>query len=74
MTWFWLSIPLATLFFLTWTLIPLWLVLKHPDAGPDIRTPERPVRSSASRQRASRVAGRKSDLTPVRSTAIERAG
>jgi hypothetical protein len=34
MSWFWLNIPLATLFFLAWTLIPLWLVLKHPEPGP----------------------------------------
>jgi hypothetical protein len=33
-SWFWLNIPLATLFFLAWTLIPLWLVLKHPEPGP----------------------------------------
>ena len=36
MTWFWLNIPLAVLFFLAWTLIPLWMVLRHPDAGPGI--------------------------------------
>lgn len=35
MTWFWLNMPLAALFFLAWTLIPLWLVLRHPDTGPD---------------------------------------
>jgi hypothetical protein len=34
MSWFWLNIPLATLFFLAWTLIPLWLVFKHPEPGP----------------------------------------
>lgn len=31
MSWFWLNIPLAGLFFLTATLIPLWLVVRHPD-------------------------------------------
>ncbi|HTX84467.1 MAG TPA: hypothetical protein VME44_19950 [Streptosporangiaceae bacterium] len=25
--WFWINIPLALLFFLAWTVIPLWLVL-----------------------------------------------
>lgn len=31
MVWFWLNIPLATVFFLAWTLIPLWLVIKRRD-------------------------------------------
>jgi hypothetical protein len=35
MYWFWLNIPLATVFFLAMTLIPLWLVIKHPDSHPD---------------------------------------
>jgi hypothetical protein len=34
MYWFWLNIPLAAAFVAVWTGIPLWLVLKHPDAGP----------------------------------------
>jgi hypothetical protein len=34
--WVWLNIPLAVLFFLAWTLIPLWIVFKHPDTGPGI--------------------------------------
>jgi hypothetical protein len=32
MSWFWLNIPLASLFFLAVTGIPLWLVIRHPDA------------------------------------------
>jgi hypothetical protein len=36
MTWFWMNVPLASLFFLAWTLVPLWLVFKHPDTGPGI--------------------------------------
>jgi len=28
-TWFWLSIPLALLFFCCWTGIPLWLTLRR---------------------------------------------
>jgi hypothetical protein len=36
MTWFWMNIPLAVLFFLAWTLIPVWMVFKHPDTGPGI--------------------------------------
>ena len=33
MTWFLLNMPLAVLFFLAWTLIPLWLVSRHPDTS-----------------------------------------
>lgn len=47
MTWFWLNIPLAALFFLAWTLIPLWMVVKHPDTGPGI-----PARDEHPRSRA----------------------
>lgn len=36
MTWFWMNIPPAVLCFLAWTLIPLWMVFKHPDTGPGI--------------------------------------
>ncbi len=41
MNWFWLNIPLALLFFLAWTLIPLWMVIKHPDTGPSTAAPRR---------------------------------
>jgi len=34
MLWFWLSIPLAAVFFGAWYLIPMWMVLTHPDWGP----------------------------------------
>jgi hypothetical protein len=33
--WFWLNIPACALFFLATTGIPLWMVLRHPDQGPD---------------------------------------
>jgi hypothetical protein len=32
--WFWLNVPPAALIFLAMTLIPLWLVIKRPDTGP----------------------------------------
>ena len=35
MTWFWLNMSLAAPFYLAWTLIPLWLVFRYPDTGPD---------------------------------------
>jgi hypothetical protein len=31
----WANFPLALLFLLAWTAIPLWLVIKHPDTPPD---------------------------------------
>jgi hypothetical protein len=31
----WLNIPLQAVFFLAWTLIPAWLVLKVPDERHD---------------------------------------
>jgi hypothetical protein len=39
MHWFWMNIPLATMIFAIWTGVPLWLVLKHPDTGPQARRP-----------------------------------
>ena len=39
MYWFWLNIPLAAAFVAAWTGIPLWLVLRHPDAGPHAAGP-----------------------------------
>jgi hypothetical protein len=40
-SWFWLNIPLAAIFFIAMTAIPLWLVFRHPDTGP--RTAAGPV-------------------------------
>ena len=33
--WLWLNVPLATVIFGAVTGIPLWMVIKHPDTGPD---------------------------------------
>jgi hypothetical protein len=33
-SWFWLNVPLMAVFFLAWSGIPLWLVLRHPDTAP----------------------------------------
>jgi len=35
MNWLWLNVPLATLIFGAVTGIPMWMVIKHPDTGPD---------------------------------------
>ena len=34
MTWFWMNIPVALVFVGLWSGIPMWLVLKRPDRGP----------------------------------------
>ena len=48
MTWFWLNIPLAALFFLAVTMIPLWLVIRHPDTRSGAAAPARgAVRAAA---------------------------
>jgi predicted signal transduction protein with EAL and GGDEF domain len=50
MSWLWLNIPLATVFFLATTMIPLWLVIKHPDSRP-----ETAVRAPRAADRTARV-------------------
>jgi hypothetical protein len=34
MSWFWMNMPLAVVFFAAWCGIPLYMVLKHPHWGP----------------------------------------
>jgi hypothetical protein len=46
MYWFWLNVPLAAAFFAAWAGIPLWLVSKHPDAGPRAASANRRERAS----------------------------
>lgn len=51
MNWLWLNIPLAALIFLAVSGIPLWLVVRYPDAAPtrqqapgrDVARPARPA-------------------------------
>lgn len=75
MTWFWLNIPLATLFFLAWTLIPLWMVIKHPDTGPDVSSPDpRPARSAQQPGNVPAARRRQSDPMPLQPVAIDRVG
>jgi hypothetical protein len=38
--WFWLNMPLAAAFFVAWTGVPLWLLLKkRPDRVPAAQAP-----------------------------------
>ncbi len=34
MSWFWLNVPLMSVFFLATAGIPMWMVLRHPDNRP----------------------------------------
>lgn len=34
MSWFWLNVPLMSVFFLATAGIPLWLTLRHPESAP----------------------------------------
>jgi len=34
MSWFWMNMPLAAVFFAAWCGIPLYMVLRHPTWGP----------------------------------------
>jgi hypothetical protein len=40
--WLWLNAPLAAVFYLAMTVIPLWLVFKHPDTRPASADPDGP--------------------------------
>lgn len=48
MSWFWLNIPPAALFFAAWSGIPLWMVLRHPDRHdePTIQVPAQAVQAA----------------------------
>jgi hypothetical protein len=34
MSWFWMNMPLAAVFFAAWCGVPLYMVLRHPTWGP----------------------------------------
>jgi hypothetical protein len=34
--WFWLNIPFGAVVFAAMVAIPLWLVIKRPDTGPEV--------------------------------------
>ena len=53
MSWLWLNIPLATVFFLATTMIPLWLVGPAPEAAT-----ETAARARRAAERTARVPAR----------------
>jgi hypothetical protein len=44
-TYLWLNVPIAALIFLAMSLIPLWMVIKHPDTGEEIEETVKRVRA-----------------------------
>ena len=63
MTWFWLNMSLAAPFYLAWTLIPLWLVFRYPDTGPDTPAQAQLAAHGDHTQREAEPAGqRRADL------------
>jgi len=44
MNWFWMNIPAALVFVGLWSGIPMWLVLRRPDRGPQPLAVQAPAR------------------------------
>ena len=47
MNWIWLNMPLGALIFLAIAGIPLWMVIRHPDTGPDAQAARRAAQTPA---------------------------
>ena len=47
MNWFWMNIPAALVFVGLWSGIPMWLVLKRPDRGPESLAVQARIRPAA---------------------------
>ncbi|MGO8961218.1 MAG: hypothetical protein ACLQFR_28185 [Streptosporangiaceae bacterium] len=43
MNWLWINLPLAAVFFVAMTAIPLWLTFRRTDTGPNAVVPARAV-------------------------------
>ncbi len=54
MNWLWMNLPLAAVFFVAMTAIPLWLTFRRTDTGPNAVVPARTARADAARMRATR--------------------
>jgi len=61
MSWLWLNVPLAALFFVAWSGIPLWMVLRHPDR------PHQPATRAPARAAQAAPADLQLERTPERS-------
>jgi hypothetical protein len=51
MNWFRLNTPLTAIVFAAWIGVPLRLVLKHPDTGPEPRDAQRPTHAAGRHRR-----------------------
>jgi hypothetical protein len=58
--WFWLNIPLATLFLTATAGIPMRMVIKHPDTAPDFSAAPR-LAEADTRARPAQVAAEQDD-------------
>ena len=67
MSWFWLNVPLAALFFAIWSAIPLWMVLRHSDGrhAPAIKVPPQAVQADPADLQLERVPGGGGQLVGV---------
>jgi hypothetical protein len=64
-TWFWLNIPPAVLFFLAWTLIPLRMVFRHPDTGPGVPARDEPPPNRTAATMAGSASGQSTPAIPA---------
>jgi hypothetical protein len=66
-TWFWLNIPPAVLFFLAWTLIPLRMVFRHPDTVPGVPARDElpPNRTAATMAGSASASGQSTPAIPA---------
>jgi len=70
MSWVWLNIPLGVLVVLAIAGIPMWLVIKHPDARPEQASAVRPELAGAALASRDRAHARISEArTPLRAGA-----
>ena len=50
MNWLWINLPIAAVFFLAMTAIPLWLAIRRTDTGPSAVAPVRVASTQAAEQ------------------------
>ena len=48
----WANIPMALMFILAWSGIPLWMVIRHPDTRPDLSAAHAYLAAKAARAAA----------------------
>ena len=71
--WFWLNIPLATLFLTATAGIPMRMVIKHPDTAPDFSAAPQPAEEDT-RAYAAQVAAEQDDAAAWSQRAAQESG